>query len=43
MRQFCAEVLFGGADPLIYKVGLFIVLFVAPVLLPMVLWDVQTS
>jgi NSS family neurotransmitter:Na+ symporter len=42
-RQFSADEMFGGAEPLIYKVWLFIVRFVAPVLLTMVLWDVATS
>ena len=42
-RQFSADELYGGAEPLAYKVWLFIVRFVAPVLLTMVLYDVATQ
>jgi hypothetical protein len=35
--------MFGGTEPLAYKAWLFIVRFVAPVLLTLVLWDVATS
>ncbi len=41
-RRFSSDELFGGAEPLIYKIWLFIVRFVAPVLLSLVLWDVAT-
>ncbi|MDH5305394.1 MAG: sodium-dependent transporter [Gammaproteobacteria bacterium] len=42
-RQFSADEMFGGAEPLAYKAWLFIVRFVAPVLLALVLWDVATG
>ncbi len=42
-RQFSADELFGGDEPLVYKVWLFIVRFIAPVLLVLVLWDVATG
>jgi NSS family neurotransmitter:Na+ symporter len=42
-RKFSADEMFGGEEPLVYKVWLFIVRFVAPVLLALVLWDVATS
>lgn len=42
-QQFSADELYGGAEPLAYKVWLFIVRFVAPVLLTMVLYDVATQ
>ncbi|MDH3531897.1 MAG: sodium-dependent transporter [Gammaproteobacteria bacterium] len=42
-RQFSADELYAGDEPLIYKGWLFIVRFVAPVLLALVLWDVATA
>ncbi|MGI9270385.1 MAG: sodium-dependent transporter [Woeseiaceae bacterium] len=42
-RQFSADELYDGGEPLAYKVWLFIVRFVAPVLLAMVLYDVATQ
>lgn len=42
-RQFSADEMYGGAEPLAYKVWLFIVRFIAPILLALVLWDVATS
>jgi NSS family neurotransmitter:Na+ symporter len=42
-RQFSADELFGGDEPMIYGVWLFIVRFVAPVLLALVLIDVATA
>jgi NSS family neurotransmitter:Na+ symporter len=42
-RQFSADEMYGGNEPLAYKVWLFIVRFVAPILLALVLWDVATS
>jgi NSS family neurotransmitter:Na+ symporter len=42
-RQFSADELFNGEQPLAYKVWLFIVRFVAPVLLTLVLYDVATQ
>jgi NSS family neurotransmitter:Na+ symporter len=42
-RQFSADELYNGEQPLAYKVWLFIVRFVAPVLLAMVLYDVATQ
>jgi NSS family neurotransmitter:Na+ symporter len=41
-KQFSSDELFGGAEPATYKIWLFIVRFVAPVLLSLVLWDVAT-
>ncbi len=41
-RQFSADEMYGGDEPLTYKVWLFIVRFVAPILLTLVLWDVAT-
>ncbi len=41
-RQFSADEMYGGDEPLTYKVWLFIVRFVAPILLALVLWDVAT-
>ena len=42
-RQFSADELFGGSEPITYKVWLFIVRFIAPVLLALVLYDVATG
>jgi NSS family neurotransmitter:Na+ symporter len=42
-RQFSASELFNGDEPIVYKVWLFIMRFVAPVLLAMVLYDVATQ
>ena len=42
-RQFSADEMYAGAEPLAYKVWLFIVRFIAPILLALVLWDVATS
>jgi NSS family neurotransmitter:Na+ symporter len=42
-RQFSADELFNGDEPLAYKAWLFIVRFVAPVLLTLVLYDVATQ
>ncbi len=42
-RQFSADELYGGNAPVIYKIWLFIVRYVAPVLLAIVLYDVATS
>jgi NSS family neurotransmitter:Na+ symporter len=42
-KQFSADELFNGAEPMIYKLWLFIVRFVAPVLLTLVLVDVATG
>ena len=42
-RQFSADELYSGDEPLAYKVWLFIVRFVAPVLLTLVLYDVATQ
>jgi SNF family Na+-dependent transporter len=42
-RRFSADELFDGAEPLVYKAWLFVVRFVAPVLLAMILWDVATG
>ena len=42
-RQFSADELYNGSEPLGYKVWLFIVRFVAPVLLTLVLYDVATQ
>jgi NSS family neurotransmitter:Na+ symporter len=42
-RQFSADEMYDGNEPLIYKIWLFIVRFVAPVLLAFVLYDVATS
>jgi len=39
-RQFSADELYGGNEPVIYKIWLFIVRYVAPVLLALVLYDV---
>ena len=42
-RQYSLEELFGGNDNLVYKALLFIVRFVAPILLTFVLVDVATA
>ena len=42
-RKFSADEMYDGKEPLAYKVWLFIVRFVAPVLLALVLWDVATA
>ena len=42
-RQFSADELFSGEEPWVYRVWLFIVRFIAPVLLTLILWDVATS
>ena len=42
-RQFSADELYNGSETATYKVWLFIVRFVAPVLLSLVLWDVATK
>ncbi len=42
-RQFSADELYGGREPMMYKAWLFIVRFVAPILLAMVLYDVATQ
>jgi NSS family neurotransmitter:Na+ symporter len=42
-RRFSADELFGGNQPPVYKAWLFVVRFVAPVLLALVLWDVATG
>jgi NSS family neurotransmitter:Na+ symporter len=42
-RQFSADELFNGEEPLVYKVWLFIMRFIAPILLAMVLYDVATQ
>jgi len=42
-QQFSADELYNGGKPLAYKVWLFIVRFVAPILLAMVLYDVATQ
>ena len=42
-RQFSADELYGGSEPITYKVWLFIVRFIAPVLLAIVLYDVATG
>ena len=42
-RRFSAAELYDGNQPLIYNIWLFIVRFVAPVLLALVLYDVATS
>ena len=42
-RQFSASEMFNGEEPLAYKAWLFIMRFVAPVLLAMVLVDVATQ
>ncbi len=42
-RQFSADELYGGSEPGIYKIWLFIVRYVAPVLLALVLYDVATG
>ncbi len=42
-RQFSADEMYDGNEPLIYKIWLFTVRFVAPVLLAFVLYDVATS
>jgi len=42
-RQFSADELYNGDEPLMYKVWLFIVRFVAPILLALVLYDVATQ
>ena len=42
-RQFSADELYGGNQPYIYKIWLFIVRYVAPVLLAFVLYDVATG
>ena len=39
-RQFSADELFNGEEPVAYKAWLFMVRWVAPVLLAMVLYDV---
>ncbi len=41
-RQFSADELFGGNEPLVYKVWLFIVRFIAPILLAIVLFSEMT-
>ena len=42
-RQYSLDELFGGNDNLVYKAWLFIVRFVAPILLTFVLVDVATA
>lgn len=42
-RKFSADEMYDGKEPLAYKAWLFIVRFVAPVLLALVLWDVATA
>jgi len=42
-RQFSAAEMFDGDEPLVYRVWLFIVRYVAPVLLALVLWDVARN
>jgi NSS family neurotransmitter:Na+ symporter len=42
-RQFSADELFAGSETLAYKVWLFIVRYIAPILLALVLWDVATQ
>ncbi len=42
-RQFSADELFGDQNALAYRVWLFLVRFVAPVLLAYVLFDMATS
>lgn len=42
-RQFSSDELYGGAEPVVYRIWLFIMRFVAPVLLSLVLWDVATK
>jgi len=42
-RRFSADELYGGSEPAAYKAWLFIVRFVAPILLTMVLYDVATQ
>jgi NSS family neurotransmitter:Na+ symporter len=42
-RQFSAQELYDGGEPLVYKIWLFIVRYVAPVLLALVLYDVATQ
>ena len=42
-RQVSADELFNGEEPLVYKVWLFIMRFIAPILLAMVLYDVATQ
>ncbi len=42
-RQFSADELYGGQETLAYKAWLFIVRFIAPVLLSAILWNVATA
>lgn len=42
-RKFSADEIFGGEEPLAYKIWLFIVRFVAPILLALVLWQEATK
>ena len=42
-RQFSADELYGGNEPMTYKAWLFIIRFVAPVLLTFVLWSEATK
>jgi NSS family neurotransmitter:Na+ symporter len=42
-RRFSADELFGGDEPFVYRAWLFVVRFVAPVLLTLILWDVATT
>ena len=42
-RQFSADELFGGKEPLVYKAWLFIVRFIAPILLAIVLFSEMTK
>lgn len=39
-QKFSAEELYGGDKPLVYQAWLFIMRFVAPILLSLILWDV---
>ena len=41
-RKFSADELYNGAEPIAYKVWLFIVRFVAPILLAIVLYNEAT-
>ena len=42
-RQFSADELYGGNETMTYKAWLFIIRFVAPVLLTFVLWSEATK
>ncbi len=42
-REFSADELYGGQETTAYKAWLFIVRFIAPILLSAILWNVATS